>query len=287
MRREMTDMYEFDKIPAGNIALMVLGATLFIVGPVLIWILWTVKKKEKFTTILVGAVTFFVFVMVEKIIQGVLIAPTAMGMSEHGASIFINTRPLLFAFLAGLFPGLFEETGRLVAFKTVLKKRKNRETCVSYGIGHGGFEVIFLLGLTYINNVTYSLMINTGTFAAAIEQVATQAPDQVEALLAIPEQLAALSFVHILLAIYERIWAFLFHTGASIIVFYACKDKKKFWLYPLAIILHTAMDLIPGLSMAGVIKMSDWQLEAAFTIIGALVFFGAYFLLYKKDKTTD
>ena len=58
----MTDMYEFDKIPAGNIALMVLGATLFIVGPVLIWILWTVKKKEKFTTILVGAATFFVFV---------------------------------------------------------------------------------------------------------------------------------------------------------------------------------------------------------------------------------
>ena len=32
--------------------------------------------------------------------------------------------------------------------------------------------------------------------------------------------------------------------------------------------------------------MSDWQLEAAFTIIGALVFFGAYFLLYKKDSDT-
>ena len=280
-------MYNFEKISAGNIALMVLGATLFIVVPVLIWILWTVKKKEKFTTILVGAATFFVFVMTEKIIQGVLIAPASMGMSEHGASIFINARPLLLAFLVGFFPGLFEETGRFVAFRTVLRNRKNRETSISYGIGHGGFEVIFLLGLAYINNVTYSLMINTGTFAATIEQVAAQAPDQVEALLAIPEQLAALSFVHILLAIYERIWAFLFHTGASIIVFYACKDKKKFWLYPLAILLHTAMDMIAGLTMTGVISLSDWQIEAAFTIIGALVFFGAYFLLYKKDKNTD
>lgn len=67
-------------------------------------------------------------------------------------------------------------------------------------------------------------------------------------------------------------------------VFYACKDKKKFWLYPLAILLHTAMDGILGLSMANVISLSDVQLEAVVTVTGALVFFGSFFLLYKKDK---
>ncbi len=280
-------MYNFEKIPAGNIALMVLGATLFIVVPVLIWILWTVKKKEKFTTILIGAATFFVFVMVEKIVQNMIIFPTAMGMPEHGASIFINERPLLWAFLLGLFPGLFEETGRLIAFKTLLKKRTNRETSISYGIGHGGFEVIFLIGIAYVNYITYALMINSGAFAATIEQVQAVAPDQVDALLAIPEQLAAFSFAGLFLAIFERIWAFLFHTGASIIVFYACKDKKKIWLYPLAIILHTAMDMAVGLTMAGVVELSDWQLEAIITVIGALVFFVPYFLLYRKDKGTE
>ncbi|MCR4793269.1 MAG: YhfC family intramembrane metalloprotease [Lachnospiraceae bacterium] len=280
-------MYEFEKISTGNIALMVLGATIFIVVPVLIWILWTVKKKEKFTTILIGAATFFVFVMVEKIIQNVLIFPTAMGFNEHEASIFINARPVLWAFLVGLFPGVFEETGRFVAFKTLLKKRRNRETSISYGIGHGGFEIIFILGLAYINYVTYALMINSGAFSATVEQVQAVAPEQVDSLLAIPAQLSAFSFVSLIINMYERIWAFLFHTGASIIVFYACKDKKKFWLYPLAIILHTAMDMIAGLSMSGVLTLSDWQLEAVVTVMGVLEFFGAYFLLYKKDVTDD
>ena len=76
--------------------------------------------------------------------------PTAMGLSDHAVSRFLNANPVLLALVAGLFPGLFEETGRLVAFNTVLKKRKNRETSISYGIGHGGFEVILILGITYI-----------------------------------------------------------------------------------------------------------------------------------------
>lgn len=62
---------------------------------------------------------------------------------------FIYDRPLLWAFVVGLFPGVFEEMGRLVAFKTVLRKRKNKETAISHGIGHGGFEVMLLLGLTF------------------------------------------------------------------------------------------------------------------------------------------
>ena len=75
----------------------------------------------------------------EKPIQNVLAFPTAMGLSDHAVSRFLNANPVLLALVAGLFPGLFEETGRLVAFKTVLKKRKNRETSISYGTGTGGY----------------------------------------------------------------------------------------------------------------------------------------------------
>jgi hypothetical protein len=88
--------------------------------------------------------------------------PTAMGLPEHAVSRFLSANPVLLALVAGLFPGVFEETGRLVAFKTVLRKRRNRETSISYGIGHGGFEVILILGLTYIQYIAYAVMINTG-----------------------------------------------------------------------------------------------------------------------------
>ena len=278
-------MYDFPKIGTDVIALMVIATVLFIVVPVVLWIVWCVKKKEKFITILVGAAAFFLFAIVlEKPIQNVLIFPTAMGLKEHAASQFINARPVLWAFLVGFFPGLFEETGRFVAFKTVLKKRKNRETSISYGLGHGGFEVMFILGINFITYISYALMINSGTFGDVVRQVEAIAPDQVGAYTAIPEQLAAFTAFSIFLAIWERVFSVLFHIGASVIVFYAAKEKKKLWLYPLAILLHTIMDGILGLNMQGVISLSDTMLEVMVTVIGSLLFFGSYFLLYRKDK---
>ena len=58
-----------------------------------------------------------------------------MGLPYHGAAQFLDTHPILRALVVGLFPGVFEETGRLVAYKTVLRKRKNCETSISHGIG--------------------------------------------------------------------------------------------------------------------------------------------------------
>ena len=283
---------EFAKVGGAQIGLMVLGLIIFLFVPVIIAIVWKVKKKERFTTILIGAATFIVFALVlEKSIQNVLVFPTQMGLPLHGAAKFLNARPILWALVLGLFPGVFEETGRLVAFKTVLRKRKNRETGISYGIGHGGIEVMLILGLTYITNIAYAVMINTGVYGNLIAQAAAQAPEQViwqkhdTGIMGytVAAQLAAFSAGDLAIGVVERIFAFMFHTGASIIVFYACKDKKKFWLYPLAILLHTAMDSLAGLKMAGVIEISPVMMEVVVAVFGLATFFGAYFLLYKKD----
>lgn len=275
---------EFAKVGTSQMLLLVVGTILFITVPLIIAILWTKKKKERFSTILVGAATFILFaILLEKPIQNILVFPTQMGLSEHAASRFINARPVLWALIVGLFPGVFEETGRLVTFKTVLRKRKNRETSISHGIGHGGIEVMLILGLTYATYVAYAFMINSGTFGTMIEQIAAQAPDQVEQGYAIAKQLATFSVGDLLINIIERVFAFMFHTGASMLVFYACKDKKKFWLYPLAILIHTVIDGFAGLQLAGVINVSTWVLEIVIAVAGSLTFFGAYFLLYKKD----
>lgn len=276
---------EFTKVGNEQITLMVIGTIIFLVVPIIIAIIWTIRKKERFSTVAVGALTFLLFAIVlEKPIQNVLVFPVQMGLAEHGASRFINARPVLWAFIVGLFPGVFEETGRFVAYKTVLKKRKNKETSISYGIGHGGFEVMLILGLTFITYISYSLMINTGTFKVVIDQVINQAPDQADQLYALAGQLASFSVSDLAVSIVERIVAFLYHVGASILVFYACKEKKYLWLYPLAIVIHTVLDGFMGLSLVNVITLSDWALEAIFGICAALVFFGAYFMLYKKDK---
>lgn len=278
-------MADYGYVSTMSIIWMVLGLIIFVTVPIILSIIWLVKKKERITTILVGAVAFILFALIiEKPIQNVLAFPTAMGLPDHILSNFLNTNPVLLALVAGLFPGVFEETGRLVAFKTILRKRKNRETSLSYGIGHGGIEVVFLLGLSYINYIIYAIMINTGVMQFTIEQMMEMAPEQVGQLEQIVLIMTTFSGTTLLINVVERVFAVMFHIGASMLVFYACKDKDKFWLYPLAIILHTLMDFVAALVIFNVISISDWGLEIIVAIMGIAVFFVPFFLLYRRDK---
>ena len=110
---------EFAKVGTQAIAALGLGAALGILLPLGIALFWVMKKKESFKTVIVGAAIFLVFVTIlEKPIQAMVIT------GDHPVSTFLNAHPVWWALVVGLFPGVFEETGRLFAFKTILKKRK-------------------------------------------------------------------------------------------------------------------------------------------------------------------
>ena len=281
-------MDTYPHVGTASIVWMVVGLILFVTVPVAVAIVWKKKKKEPFTTILIGAAAFLLFALIlEKPIQNVLIFPTEMGLSANPLSIALASRPVLLALATGLFPGIFEETGRLVAFKTLLRKRTNRETSISYGIGHGGIEVVFVLGLTYFQFLSYAMMLNNGTFGTVVAQVAEKAPEKLSQVQSVIDSLTGFTFTSLLAAAVERVFAVLFHIGASILVFYACKDKKKFWLYPLAILLHTAMDFIAALALFNVVDLSGPALTGSVAVFSTVVFAGAYFLLYRKDTAIN
>ena len=281
-------MDTYPHVGTASIVWMVVGLILFVTVPVAVAIVWKKKKKEPFTTILIGAAAFLLFALIlEKPIQNVLIFPTEMGLSGNPLSIALASRPVLLALATGLFPGIFEETGRLVAFKTLLRKRTNRETSISYGIGHGGIEVIFVLGLTYFQFLSYAMMLNNGTFGTVVAQVAEKAPEKLSQVQSVIDSLTGFTFTSLLAAAVERVFAVLFHIGASILVFYACKDKKKFWLYPLAILLHTAMDFIAALAVFNVVDLSGPALTGSVAVFSTVVFASSYFLLYRKDTAIN
>jgi uncharacterized membrane protein YhfC len=270
---------EIAKVGMESMIALGIGAVLGIGVPLGIAIWWLVTRKESFITFLVGVITFCVFVFVlEKPIQNALILP------DHAVSRFINARPILWGFVVGLFPGVFEETGRFVAFKTVLKKHRNKRTAITYGIGHGGIEMMLLFGLTYITYLSYAVMMNTGTMGLVIEQVTTQAPEQLDVLQQVMDVIAGYSFVDLSLGLMERVFAFLFHVGASMLVFYACRERRKFFFYPLMILIHTAMDMICGLYLNGTLQISQAALEVIVVIFGTVVFLGAH-MIYKYDQT--
>ena len=150
---------EFGTVGTTQLILMLLAAVLGIALPLIVAIIWCRKKHEPFTTVLIGAATFMLFaIVIEKPLQALVI------QLDSPVSQFVNARPILWGIIVGLFPGVFEETGRLVAFKTLLRKRTQRETGLSHGIGHGGFEAMFILGITYIEYFIFGIMLNQGTF---------------------------------------------------------------------------------------------------------------------------
>lgn len=275
---------EFGTVSTSSLLFMLLTAVLGIALPLITAIIWCKKKHEPFTTVLIGAATFLLFaIVIEKPLQALVIS------LDSPVSQFVNARPVLWGIIVGLFPGVFEETGRFVAFKTVLRKRKQRETGLSHGIGHGGFEALFILGITYIEYFVFAIMLNQGSFVELmIEPVKdTLTPEVVKQITGIVEQITTFSVATMGVALVDRLIAVLYHIGASIMVFYAVKDKKKWWLYPLSILIHTVIDGLLGLQLAGVFELSDVANEIIFAVEALAVFLGAFFLLYKKDQPKE
>lgn len=259
-----------------GIAFMI-GFGLLVPIGVAIW--WIRTCKEKVTTVLIGAATWFVFaVILESIPKAIFFNP----MLPIGKTVMGNAA--LFTLLSTFFAGIFEETGRFVAFKTLLRKRKNKETAISYGIGHGCFEAMFILLIAGVQYLVYAAMINSGRFQEMIDQLVTKGID-VSGLQALPRQIMAITPGSSCVSMLERICAMLLHLGLSILVFYAVK-KSKARFYVLAIFLHALFNVPAAFYQLGVIT-NVHVVEAMLTVYSIIFFIIVYRAFYKKDTVRE
>ena len=213
-------------IPAGALVLMAVNAVLGIAIPVCLAVYLVRKHHARWSTILIGAATFLVFALVLESIMHQLVLK-----GPHGQAILGNT--LWLALYGGLAAGIFEESGRFLAMKLLMKKEASTPLPgVAYGIGHGGVEMIVIFGITMIGNLVLSLMINSGQADTILSQVPAEAGAQLQAQL---NQLQALGAGTLLIGLWERFSALLIHVGLS-------KGGKWLWLFPAAILLHALVD---------------------------------------------
>ena len=270
------------RVPNEALAYYACMLVIGIVIPVAVSLVYVKVKKERFTTVLIGALTFGVFaIFLESIPKAILF------QIPSPISRFFLSTPWALVLAGAALAGIFEETGRFVAFKTLLRKRKQRTTAIAHGLGHGLFEVMYLFVLTGIQMLLYGVMINTGAFDAIIEQVAAAAPDQLAQIEALPEIISSVTFATMPLALVERVGAVLFHVAMSIVGF-AAANTKKIWMFPMAILLHTCLDVLAGLGQVGVIT-NVYALEAIIVGCGIAAMVGAYLLIYRKleNKTLE
>ena len=208
------------------------------------------KKGGKWRTFLIGAATFIVSAMVlESILHNLLFLTPLWAILQGNI--------WLYGLYGGLAAGVFEETGRLLAFKLFLKKEQGSITALSYGIGHGGAEAILLVGLTMVNNLV---------LAAAVFAGGTTDP----AVLELAEQLAATPAGMFLWTAFERFGAIILHLSLSVLVFTAVKEPRKKWLFPAAILTHAAADFIAVVSNANLPVAATEVIVLVFAVMAAL-----------------
>ena len=212
-------------IPKLTITFMAISALIGLAVPAALYVYNRKKLKANHLPFWVGCVTFVLFALVLEQVMYLFLMKTPFWMT-------ISTNIWMMGIVGGFFAGLFEETGRFVAFKTVLrKKRGNDANGLMYGAGHGGIEAIILLSVTMIMNVVLCLQYNAGNTLAFGSEATAQ-------------QLIDTPTWYYLVGAVERIAAVTIHISLSVLVWFAAKNSKRFWLYPLAILLHLAVDAV-------------------------------------------
>ena len=159
-------------VPVSSLIMMAVNAVLGIAVPVCLSVYLVRKHHARLSTILIGAGTFILFALVLESIMHQLVLKW-----PHGASILDNT--LRYAIYGGLAAGVFEETGRFLSMKFLMKREPSAPLPgVAYGIGHGGVEMLIIFGITMINNLAISALINSGQTDVIFSKVPVEAVEQ-------------------------------------------------------------------------------------------------------------
>lgn len=231
--------------------------------PICLAVIWKTKTKCNWMAFAIGALCFMLFAnFLEAALHTYLLS------INKTTSNFLYSNGIAYGLYGALVAGLFEETGRYIAFKFLLKNHNTKEVSVGYGIGHGGIECVITLGVTYL---LYTIVLLGGSLGdATTDQLMLQTISQVDVTV-LP------------LALIERISAMSLHIALSILVFKAAKVKNKFYLYPLSILIHMIADIPAGLYQAGLFT-SLLAVEGIIILISATALVVGIVVYKKMDK---
>ena len=278
-------MSAFEKIIIGrsSISSLIITVILMIAIPVCFFICWRRKHKEqtKIRWLIAGAVGFLVSARVLEL--GVHYFCI---ISDNPVSRLVNGNTAIFVLYGITMAGVFEECGRHVILKYILKKNRTRENAVLYGIGHGGIEILAVLLPSLITYLAVAVLFSRGDTENALR--ALNITDKTAAA-ALPSVQAAAAFDYGAMAmnVVERLLALLFHIGLTVIVYYGVINAGKVCL-PTAVLLHMLMDTFPALYQRGLAPL--WAVEAwaaVWTAIGVFIAVKLYGKMKESSRTEN
>ncbi len=271
-------MTAFESIIIGksSIPALIITVILMLAIPVGFFFFWRKKHKAqtKIGWLIAGAAGFLVSARVLEL--GVHYFCI---VADNPISRFLNGSTVAFVLYGVTMAGVFEECGRYLILKHILKKNRSRENAVLYGIGHGGIEILAVVLPLMITYLAIAVLFSSGNTETALSTLKIT-EENAAAVLPSVQAAAAFDYAAMAMNVMERLFAILLHIGLTVIVFYGVSNGKKVFL-PLAVILHMLMDTFPALYQRGVLPLWAVEVWAAFwtAVIGLLAL-----KLYRKMK---
>ncbi len=255
---------------SGTLAALIVGGVLSILIPLAALIVLKLKRRStSLIAALVGIGMFILFALIlERLLHTVMLP-------------LVGGNAFTYALYGALAAGIFEETGRYIANKTVMRNNYSTENAVMMGIGHGGCEAVVVLGINLFTFAACGFMVNDQGFDAVVNTLSKSDPAAAGTIAAQLEQVAAYNFGTMALGLYERMIAMVFHVAMSVVVYKAASAGVTA-LFPAAILLHAALDFPVALYQTGTVSLT-------FTYIYMTIFTAASaaFAIHAAKKYPD
>ncbi|MBR1584243.1 MAG: YhfC family intramembrane metalloprotease [Clostridia bacterium] len=271
-------MTVFEDIVIGKSSIPALAVTIVLMTaiPVVFFLDWRRKHKArtKIRYLIAGAVGFIISARVLELgVHSFCI------LADNAVSRFINGSTVAYVLYGTIMAGVFEECGRHIVLKYVMKKDRAPENAILYGIGHGGIEILAVLLPAMITYLVIAVMFSRGSAEEALHALNIT---QETAAAALPSVQAAAAFDYAMMAIHviERLLAMFLHIGLTIVVYSGVIHAKKGCLL-LAILLHMLADTFPALYQRGMVPL--WTVEVWSALWVAIIGFIAI-KLYRDCK---
>src|SRR5664280_645569 len=131
-------------VKTSSIFFLAISLLLSIVLPLVAAIVLHKKLQFAWKSALVGALVFVVFQILTRI--------PLLGYLQYNLwyQAFSMSYPIISLLLIALSAGLFEEVGRYIGFRLLLRRHLDWEGGIAYGIGHGGLESLYI-GTAFLN----------------------------------------------------------------------------------------------------------------------------------------
>lgn len=274
-------MTKFENIVIGKstIPSLIITVILMIAIPVIFFVYWRKKHKQqtKISYLIAGAVGFIVSARVLEL--GVHLVCI---VADNPVSRFINGNTVAYVLYGIIMAGVFEECGRHIVLKYIMKKNRTPENAVMYGIGHGGIEILAVLLPSMILYLVIAVLFSAGNIENALSTL-NIAEDTAAAALPSVEAAAAFDYAMMAMNVLERLFAMLLHIGLTVVVYYGVCNANKACL-PIAILLHMLMDTFPALYQRTLVPL--WSVEVWAALWTAIIVFIAV-KLYRKMKVSS